>query len=61
MLGEGTVFKALTESVAVDGGFKMAVEICNSKNAELAGLVPGAEVTLSSDGDYFLMRSNPMA
>lgn len=59
--GEGTVFKALTESVAVDGGFKMAVEICNSKNAELAGLVPGAEVTLSSDGDYFLMRSNPMA
>lgn len=59
--GEGTVFKALTESVAVDGGFKMAVEICNSKNSELAGLVPGAEVTLSSDGDYFLMRSNPMA
>lgn len=58
--GEQTVFKALTESVATEDGFKLAIEVCNSKNSQLADLAPGAEVTLGS-GDYFLLRSNPLA
>lgn len=58
---EQTVFKALTESVATEDGFKLAIEVCNSKNAQLADLAPGAEVTLGATGDYFLLRNNPLA
>lgn len=59
--GDQTVFKALTESVATDGGYKLAIEVCNSNNSQLADLASGAEVTLSSDGDYFLLRNNPLS
>ena len=57
---EHTVFSALTESVACDGGFSLAVEVQNSANAELAGLASGAEVSLSSSGKYFLLKDNPL-
>lgn len=57
---EQTVFKALTESVATDGGYKLAIEVCNSANSKLSDLAAGAEVTLSSAGDYFLLRNNPL-
>lgn len=59
--GDQTVFKALTESVATADGYKLAIEVCNSNNSQLADLASGAEVTLSSDGDYFLLRNNPLA
>lgn len=58
---EQTVFKALTESVATDGGYKLAIEVCNSANSKLSDLAAGAEVVLSSAGDYFLLRNNPLA
>lgn len=59
--GDQTVFKALTESVATADGYKLAIEVCNSNNSQLADLASGAEVTISSDGDYFLLRNNPLA
>lgn len=55
-----TVFTALTESVACDGGFSLAVEVQNSANQELAGLVPGAEINLGATGKYFLLKNSPV-
>lgn len=55
-----TVFTALTESVACDGGFSLAVEIQNSANQDLADLASGAEINLGATGKYFLLKNNPV-
>ena len=54
-----TVFQALTESVATKGGYGLGIEVFNSANNNLAGLNSGARVTLSTKGQYFLLRENP--
>ena len=54
-----TVFQAMTESVACDGGFDLGIDVCNSANSKLSKLPAGAKVTLSSKGNYYLLKENP--
>lgn len=58
---ECTVFRAMTESVATDTGYQLSIDVYNSCNESLSDLAPGAEVTLTGKGNYYLLRNNPMA
>lgn len=55
-----TVFTALTESVACDDGYSLAIEVQNSQNSKLSELAAGAEVNLANSGSYYLLKNNPI-
>ena len=58
---EHTVFTALTESVDCgNGNFSLAIDVQNSTNPDLVGLVPGTEVSLDTSSNYFLLKNNPL-
>lgn len=54
-----TVFKALTESVHNKSGYSVSIDVFNSNNYKLKNATPGTEATLTSRGNYFLLKSNP--
>lgn len=54
-----TVFKALTESVHSDKGYDLSIDVINSSDSKLSGM-EGANVSITSDGRYFLLKSNPV-
>lgn len=57
---QNTVFEALTESVDAGKDFaSLSIDVLNSQESELAGL-RGAKVELSTKGNYYLLRQNPM-
>lgn len=53
-----TVFKSLTESVHSGTDYKLTIDILNSYDSNLSG-VAGADVDITADGNYFLLKSNP--
>lgn len=56
---ENTVFTALTESVDYRGNYALEVDIENSTNPKLSRLASGSEISLSSNGRYYLLKNNP--
>lgn len=56
---ENTVFTALTESMDYRGNYALEVDIENSTNPKLSRLASGSEISLSSNGRYYLLKNNP--